>query len=700
MGSLGGAGADGLSPLIDLAFPLTNDGSVPARVTLDQPTVEAQLKARMKESSGWGSAHQAGFGGLPAGVPMNLALLMKIAEQITGIPVSTWVAQWNDNPVVSNISTMIENILGKIYTVSVHLQAMFQSLNFLDPDFSVADALETWTDGLKDIGLLLGWDSPLNSQNLFNLIPTDLMAMIPSANIGDYVGNLIANPFFQNMDSVTSSTFDWDEDVSHTSQGGSARVTADGSGAKDLLSNLIPVTKDQSVNIGGWVKWTGLTGSGTPIRLGITAYLEGSAVLQPDIVTQAIVVETSGWRELQGSWTIPADVDAIRIRVTVAPSATAGTVWWDDLRCHKVGKILTRLVADTDGNGLPDVLDDLFGKHDQVVTNLDGKAGQGQFMELVSTIGGDIGDDIEAAGARLEAFLTNASDLHSGKLVGDIADDLLPGLRTAVDKLVTGIRNISGSGFSQDDMSSALEAQQQALVGIAAQVAQLTSFYNGGISEADDLERTSSTSLGAGWLTWYSSGAGLWATPNGHDASWIQSGAGDREFACIRNTGNIRSTTNTQLVTVILGSKAERATIPGIYNYTGHNDVWLRVSDASTSLADITGIRVRFGGDGSIEITRWVNGISTVLNSVPPDTIAAPGPGTLIGGQAGIPGTARHFTAILNGGVVLTAPEVGTASGLGGSYLRWGHGGRAEGALFSQMGPGSIHQWNAMDALV
>lgn len=144
-------GADGLSDNIDLAFPLSAGSPIPGqslanRDTFDQPTVEAMLKDDIRSSQGWQSAHQAGYAGLPSGVPQIIGILAKVAEQITGIPVSTWVAQWTANPIVANLNAVVTDSLAAIYQTSVNIQQFLGSLDFTDPDFNLLTAAQQFFD--------------------------------------------------------------------------------------------------------------------------------------------------------------------------------------------------------------------------------------------------------------------------------------------------------------------------------------------------------------------------------------------------------------------------------------------------------------------------------------------------------------------------------------------------------------------------
>ena len=131
---------------------------------------------------------------------------------------------------------------------------------------------------------LLGPDSPLNALNLFNLIPTDLLAHIPFSNIGSYVTNLIADPNFLDAEGF-SGLEQWFHDATGGFNGtGAAWTNADGT-SKELLGNLIPVSAGQVMPISGRALWQGLVGTGLPVALGVTGYGDTGAVTQQVIAS-------------------------------------------------------------------------------------------------------------------------------------------------------------------------------------------------------------------------------------------------------------------------------------------------------------------------------------------------------------------------------------------------------------------------------
>ena len=720
-GTFGGAGASALSDLIALGFPVTNDGSLPQRAGLDQPTVEEILKARVLESQGWNSASDSLFAGLPEGVPFVVGLIAKIAEQITGIDVGVWIEQWESDPVVATLQAIVQDALASIFTVQVNIQSLLGALDFTDPDFDLDEAIRAfinlvllptqlianWAELFQRLTGLSGGTLPdlgdLLNDGLFGRITSGRLGLLPTGLVGDMSPNLVADPDFKSQDFNGSGVFVRDETTGYDGAF-SAKVIADGSGAKDMLEKAKhDVDRGQDFYLSVWVKWSGASGTGTPIHLGLTEYNAlGEAVGQPDVVLRAISPSSTDFVQMSGTYKVPAsNVSAILLRWGISPGATAGTFHFSRVELRPTGSMPTRVIAELD-----DALDDLFGGLDATFDSLLEKVGLDDFDDLLNTLGGGLGSTLTQIQNRLNDFLHGSSTLNASNIgLGQLADEFNSGVRNLFTSIFSGLRNITRPGddeVTRDDAYDALLALADGVTGLGARVATLETVFTSGISTGDDFERTSSTSLGPKWLVYYKgSGSGVVATPNGHDASWITSGFGDREFLAIFNspesTDFNRSATPNQRVLLPMASAAEAVGFLGIYAAT---DAWLRISDDTTGWANVTGIQIRFWANGKVEIWRWVGGNPTLLNQTADGAIPNPGPGHIIGGEAGAPGVGRYFKAILGSNGVLDIPEVGNASGYGGAYQRWGFGGLANGNLLTvtiQQKPGALRQWTAMD---
>lgn len=118
---------------------------------------------------------------------------------------------------------------------------------------------------------------------------------------------------------------------------GFVQIVADGD-LHELLSNEMQTVPNQPVAFSIWVRWTGITYTGSnPISMGVTEYLNGEEVNSPDLAWIASPASSSSYPseddffQLVADYTVPAlGVDEIRMRLKVAPTVTAGTVDWGD----------------------------------------------------------------------------------------------------------------------------------------------------------------------------------------------------------------------------------------------------------------------------------------------------------------------------------------------------------------------------------
>lgn len=211
-----------------------------------------------------------------------------------------------------------------------------------DPIAAVTNFITTMVNPL---GLLLGTGSPLNAANLFGLLSPNLLGFLPIGQLVNTSQELLVNPGFDGSISIsTGGNWTYDSAVGHTSLG-SAKALAN-SVTKSIFSNTISVTATQKITLSAWAEWTGLSYTGSPIQLNVARYLDGS-LLGYDLV--AALTPSSGtqsWQQVQGTYTVPAGVDTIRIKLTVTSAATAGNVWFDDVSALKSGLIQQGWVSD------------------------------------------------------------------------------------------------------------------------------------------------------------------------------------------------------------------------------------------------------------------------------------------------------------------------------------------------------------------
>ncbi|UVT31193.1 minor tail protein [Gordonia phage OtterstedtS21] len=187
----------------------------------------------------------------------------------------------------------------------------------------------------------------------------------------------------------------FDPDVGKTSLG-SARTDANGT-LKVLSSEAIAVSAGQTLQLGGWVKWQGAVATGSAFRILVVPYI-GSLAQTPVQISTLNSPAANGENTFpMTDWTVPASVDAVRVRVTVEASVTSGTVWWDDLILRKAGTTLPQSFIGGLGQRLQDLDDNDTGLDDAI-----GKLA-GNINSAVTATIEDIG---EGVGDILEAFNT------------------------------------------------------------------------------------------------------------------------------------------------------------------------------------------------------------------------------------------------------------------------------------------------------
>lgn len=639
-------------------------GGLSALSTWDEPTVRQIIEDRERNNPSMTQVSDAVFAGLDPTLGMVAGIIEALVRKILGmIPFVDLESE--DAPAVQLL-----DLFDQYFTNVRHLLA---DINFLDPDFDPQQAAKDFVNLMVlPLNLLLGANSPINASNLFNLIPTNLLGFLPASSVGDAQPNLISNPDFEGDDPIESSVYDLDLTTSYSAVGGSAKVTADGTGSKDLLSpDLIRVSVNQEISISTRVKWQGMTGTGSPIRIGITGYdAGGSALLQPDMQQHNLTPSSTDWIEMGGTYKItnPAVV-AIRLRLTVAPTATGGFVWWDHVDLHKINKISTGLIADANGNGLPDILDTLTLGMDDILNQIPGFATVTQLFNLQDVLGGQFGSDLNAIIQNLENMLTPDSPLPGGNIIGEVADEVVPGLLTTVGGIVSGLLNLPFGNYSHADAQVALTHTADTMASLSAQVAALTVERGSGITGGDEFERVAS-SAGADWQFTYTGGAGTMKV-DGHNLYFDGSGTNARTVKGLYVP--LTLATDYQLWSVTLNAAPETADAilfnlpPILAGDPAYNDVLGR---ANAALSDYILFRV---GKGMAYIYRVVNNIATELNSKPFPT---PGPGSTLTLQCGLIGqNSRYFKGTVNGQTAVDIVEIGTASMVDSNHRKGGLGG-------------------------
>jgi hypothetical protein len=555
----------------------------------------------------------------------------------------------------------------------------------------------TVTDLASFIGGLLSPSSPLNALNIFGLIQPGNVGLVGVSQVGDTSPNLLTNPNFLGVGSLDGGgIFTHDATVGYppTAPLGAAKTTANGT-TRELLSNSVAATAGQVINASGSAQWASATqAAGTkPVQLAINAYSGGSLISQTILGNPlAASPATSSWQNMTGSYTIPNGVDSVRLVLRVTADATAGNFWFTNLNLSKSGLLPTNLLKDiATGNPLHLTLSGMQDNFSSIFGQLGNFLHLSDWTNFLNIFGGST----SSAQSMLNNFLTPSSTVNAAQIggTGTIADAFVPGVTSIVDNIVTNLLGLAGSGFTHAQANDALANTSNNVVALQAQVASLNHAQTQGLAVADGFTNLNN------WLLITNSGGGHWTT-SGNVATWsagfLNSSSVD-SLNIWQGTGNNdkHSVGDYQQASIILNS-----TGGNFLGATGYIDIWLRVSDATTSLSNATGIRFRWGADGSLSITRFVNGVAAVLNSAPANTVTAPGKGVNLSCIAGKPGNARWFEMFINGTSVLSIPEIGSGSQVGTGFQNYGWGGHSSGQLLpvpGQQAPPDVHQWNGAD---
>lgn len=199
------------------------------------------------------------------------------------------------------------------------------------------------------VGALLGDDGflqqliqlvtqiPINAANLFGEIANNLLGNIAVSHIVQTEPNLLTAPTFDFVTNVVGATvWTFDSAVGNTSPG-SVTIHANGTNLR-LVSNIVEVIEGQQLIASVWAKWSGLTFTGTPMRLQMVRYLNHAVVGTDNLaVPVAPGANQAAFLPMTSSYTVPSGCDALRMQFYITNTATAGQVWFDDADLHKTG---------------------------------------------------------------------------------------------------------------------------------------------------------------------------------------------------------------------------------------------------------------------------------------------------------------------------------------------------------------------------
>jgi len=317
-------------------------------------------------------------------------IIKQVILSLLGIlaPGTNWQNQlgnWADE--INNINNTLNTIFGDLANGDVHgaLTSLQNSIN-------------------TTIG---GWLT--EAKNIFGQLRLDLLPLIPASHVINVTPELLWAATFDTAASIQgTSGFAWDGTVDHTGTAGSgsAKCTANGT-LERIISNSIPVIITEDVNVSVWVRWSGVTASGSsppPIHLDVYPYAGGVAQPKVTIASVGSPASSSGWVQLSGAYVVPllSGIDSINIVLAVDSTATAGSVWFDDASAQKPGLLAAGQTLTDHANAF---LTHLFGSN-TLGANL-------QYPLLPNISIGAIGNDIQS---HIQAFVDAISNAlgHAG----------------------------------------------------------------------------------------------------------------------------------------------------------------------------------------------------------------------------------------------------------------------------------------------
>src|SRR5262245_28340614 len=135
------------------------------------------LKQIVQQSTGYNRSTADVWGSFRRGVPgqaVSLMLAQLEAWSQKVLPFST-DSTWDS----------VEEVLDALYSVFGALWEFLGNFNPLDPNFDPEEAFQSFIDAIVAVGDFLTALSPLNAENLFNLVPKELIAELSVSSIGD-----------------------------------------------------------------------------------------------------------------------------------------------------------------------------------------------------------------------------------------------------------------------------------------------------------------------------------------------------------------------------------------------------------------------------------------------------------------------------------------------------------------------------------
>lgn len=365
--------------------------------------------------------------------------------------------------------------------------------------FGIDLPLSTVTDALGVIQRIVG---------MFEL--PSLLSLIPASSIGAATPNLLYSGNFEDADTISGDGV-WTWASNGIVAPGAVKVVANGT-LRRLYSNAIPVAPGQQMSLSVQTKWDTLTATGSPIVLALTEYLTGQEVNGVTIASVASPAAAGDPTTISGAYTVPDNIDEIRIRLEVLATATAGNVYFDDAQARKTGLMSPDLVTGLSG---------LFAN----------------FSTLIDGIYGALTGNAGSTGIDLDTLFSGLDDFR-GTVSSQI--DQLINLLTQIISVVSPITAIPTNPFDiittaisifaswWGVTTSVVNQAQTAATQTAANTAAILAGASGGTSVTDlEFNTVQTNGISSNYTTFYtgnaSAGGNLAADGLGN-VMWIPGG--------------------------------------------------------------------------------------------------------------------------------------------------------------------------------
>ncbi|QRI45285.1 minor tail protein [Gordonia phage Ennea] len=633
---------------------------------------------------------------------------------------------------------------------------IFELFDFDIPNWQ--DAIANW-EALKDAfeGKYVGNDIALNIiQNTMGtirrlvtgLIDPSRLPLIPFSHIGESYPNLLDNGSFEGPDSlVGDEVWEWDGTEGHTTPG-SARTTADGT-RKVLLSNAVAATPEQKFNIAGWVKWAGLTAGPAALRVSAVAYNNTAVVNEAVVVNADSPGASSNWIEFTGVYQVPAGATSVRVQVEIGASASAGTVWWDDIKVSKYGSLPQRFIG-----GLIDALGDLgdgiaaiVGRVGDFFDNITGRVGATivDIQEWISQLGTILGGGTVGAGilptlsnglrgvvGGIQDFAQNILDaiiraIRGVPFVGGSLANLIEevtGLRTTADVAKTtaisadlkaedlaanvrdGAEN-TGTAAGTGPIAQAFEAvrglrrradeAQEAAVVAQQQLQELLASNeagaSGGRSGTDTINRPDANTLGPLWISNNVGGGQLSIVNNAIELTYSNVEQPARGYALWDGEAPVSDYFQNTVVLKSGFSSSLGGGTPYLYLLNRWDGLW--VGNDASNLMPNNAIMTRISRTGGLAVYIVLNGVPG--NPVATSDVEDPRAGDVIQFRPGSLANERQFSLLYNGRTVAGHTDNADLSKMGPTFRRHGLAMYGEGVPFvgwKRPSPISSYSWS------